>query len=131
MLFLKNTGEATRKLTTLITVEDIWLAMQSQNVVQCLDTKVCIQAVGQPPVQEAKILSMYGLGTSYRDIATQVEDLYGITVSTATLSAITDKIIAKVKEWQQRPLNSLYLLFTAVCPHAVGSSYDRKSYWAA
>jgi transposase-like protein len=57
---------------------------------------------------EAKILSMYGLGMSYRDIATQVEDLYGIKVSTATLSAITDKIIAEVREWQQRPLESLY-----------------------
>tara|TARA_R110002073_G_scaffold14846_1_gene59788 strand:+ start:56 stop:1258 length:1203 start_codon:yes stop_codon:yes gene_type:complete len=57
---------------------------------------------------EAKILSMYGLGMSYRDIATQVEDLYGIKVSTATLSAITDKIIAEVREWQQRPLDSLY-----------------------
>ena len=57
---------------------------------------------------EAKILSMYGLGMSYRDIATQVEDLYGIKVSTATLSAITDKIIAEVREWQQRSLESLY-----------------------
>ena len=57
---------------------------------------------------EAKILSMYGLGMSYRDIALQVEDLYGIKVSTATLSAITDKIIAEVKDWQQRPLDSLY-----------------------
>jgi len=57
---------------------------------------------------EAKILSMYGLGMSYRDIATQVEDLYGIKVSTATLSAITDKIIGEVREWQQRPLESLY-----------------------
>ena len=57
---------------------------------------------------EAKILSMYGLGMSYRDIGTQVEDLYGITVSTATLSAITDKIIAEVREWQQRPLDNLY-----------------------
>ena len=57
---------------------------------------------------EAKILSMYGLGMSYRDIAIQVEDLYGIKVSTATLSAITDKIIGEVREWQQRPLETLY-----------------------
>lgn len=57
---------------------------------------------------EGKILSMYGLGMSYRDIATQVEDLYGIKVSTATLSNITDKIIAEVKEWQQRPLDNVY-----------------------
>ena len=57
---------------------------------------------------EAKILSMFGLGMSYRDIASHVQELYGISVSTATLSAITDKIIAEVKEWQQRPLESHY-----------------------
>ncbi len=57
---------------------------------------------------ETKILSMYGRGMSYRDIAGHVEELYGISVSTATLSAITDKIIAEVKEWQQRPLESHY-----------------------
>ena len=60
---------------------------------------------------EAKILSMYGRGMSYQDIAGHVEELYGIRVSTATLSAITDKIIAEVKQWQQRPLDShLYVV---------------------
>jgi len=57
---------------------------------------------------EAKILSMYGVGLSYRDIAAQVEEIYGIKVSTATLSTITGKIIAEVKQWQQRPLDSVY-----------------------
>lgn len=37
---------------------------------------------------------------SYQDIAGHVEELCGIRVSTATLSAITDKIIAEVKERQ-------------------------------
>ena len=54
------------------------------------------------------MLSMYGLGMSYRDIASHVEDLYGIKVSTATISTITDKIIDQVKQWQQRPLDSHY-----------------------
>ena len=57
---------------------------------------------------ETKILSMYGRGMSYQDISGHVEDLYGIKVSTATLSTITDKIITEVKEWQQRPLDSHY-----------------------
>jgi len=57
---------------------------------------------------EAKIISMYGRGMSYKDMSSHVEDMYGIKVSTATLSAITDKIIVKVKEWQQRPLDSHY-----------------------
>ena len=57
---------------------------------------------------ESKMLSMYGLGMSYRDIAAHVEELYGIEVSTATISAVTDKIIDEVKQWQQRPLESHY-----------------------
>jgi len=57
---------------------------------------------------EAKILSMYGRGLSYRDISEHVEEMYGIHVSSATLSAVTDKIIDEVKQWQQRPLESHY-----------------------
>ena len=57
---------------------------------------------------EAKILSMYGRGLSYSDIREHVEEIYGISVSTAAISAITDKIIDTVKAWQQRPLDSHY-----------------------
>lgn len=57
---------------------------------------------------EAKILSMFGLGMSYADIAGHVEELYGISVSTATISTITDKLIDEVKAWQSRPLDSVY-----------------------
>ena len=57
---------------------------------------------------EEKILGLYGLGNSYRDIATHLKGLYGIEVSTGTISAITDKIIPVVKAWQQRPLDSHY-----------------------
>jgi len=55
---------------------------------------------------ESKILSMYGRGLSYSDIREHVEEMYGISVSTAAISAITDKIIDTVKAWQQRPLDS-------------------------
>ncbi len=57
---------------------------------------------------EEKILSMYGLGMSYTDITKHIEDICRISLSTATISTITDKIIAKVKEWQQRPLEAIY-----------------------
>jgi len=57
---------------------------------------------------EAKILSMYGRGLSYSDISEHVYEIYGISVSTAAISAITDKIIDTVKSWQQRPLDSHY-----------------------
>lgn len=57
---------------------------------------------------ETKILSMYGRGMSYSDISEHVNEIYGISVSTAAISAITDKIIDTVKAWQQRPLDSHY-----------------------
>jgi transposase-like protein len=57
---------------------------------------------------EERILSMYGLGLSYRDIIKHIEEIYQIELSTATISAITDKIIDKVKAWQSRPLESIY-----------------------
>lgn len=39
-----------------------------------------------------KIISMYGMGLSYADICKHLEDLYGLTVSPATLTAITDRV---------------------------------------
>jgi len=57
---------------------------------------------------EEKIISMYGLGMSYRDISLHIEDIYQVSISTATISAVTDKIVTKVKEWQARPLEALY-----------------------
>ena len=57
---------------------------------------------------EEKILSMYGLGLSYRDIVKHIEDIYQVELSIATISAITDKIIDKVKQWQSRPLETIY-----------------------
>lgn len=57
---------------------------------------------------EDKIVALYGLGMSYKDIAAHLKEMYGLDVSTGTLSAVTDKIIQTVKEWQARPLESIY-----------------------
>jgi len=57
---------------------------------------------------EEKIISMYGLGMSYRDISSHLEEIYQVSISTATISTVTDKIINKVKEWQARPLEGIY-----------------------
>lgn len=57
---------------------------------------------------EDKILSMYGLGMSYTDISSHIEEIYQVSISTATISTITDKIIDRVKAWQSRPLDSIY-----------------------
>ena len=57
---------------------------------------------------EDKIIALYGLGMSYKDISAHLQEMYGLEVSAGTLSAVTDKIIQTVKEWQGRPLESIY-----------------------
>ena len=55
-----------------------------------------------------KIIALYSRGMSYNDICKHLEDLYGLNVSPATLSKITDSVIEEVKTWQNRPLESVY-----------------------
>lgn len=57
---------------------------------------------------EEKILSMYAKGMTTSDIETHIHDIYGLDVSDTTISRITDKILPIVREWQQRPLESIY-----------------------
>jgi len=57
---------------------------------------------------EQKILALYALGNSYSQISEHIEDFYGVYFSKATISAVTDKVIPLLKEWQQRPLESVY-----------------------
>lgn len=59
---------------------------------------------------EKKILGMYGLGMSLRDISSHLKEMYDTDISHSTLSSITDKIIPEIKEWQSRSLDSLYTI---------------------
>ena len=55
-----------------------------------------------------KILSMFALGMSYSDMRQHVSDMYGLDVSQATISSITDRLIPEMKEWQRRQLDEVY-----------------------
>ena len=57
---------------------------------------------------DRKILSMFALGMSYRDIRGHVQDMYGLEVSEAVISGVTDRLIPELKSWQQRPLEAIY-----------------------
>jgi len=59
---------------------------------------------------EKKIIGMYGLGMSLRDISGHIKEMYDTDISAATLSAITDRVIPQVKEWQSRPLEEMYCI---------------------
>lgn len=60
---------------------------------------------------EDKIIALYARGMSTRDIHDQVKDIYGIEVSAEMVSKITEKIVPEIKEWQSRPLETVYLFF--------------------
>lgn len=57
---------------------------------------------------EAKIIGLYGKGMSTRDIEDTLNELYGVTASAGTISAVTDKVKSEVQAWQNRPLEAIY-----------------------
>ncbi len=57
-----------------------------------------------------KIIGLYGLGMSYRDICSHIKELYDTDISHTVLSEITDKLIPDIKAWQSRPLEPLYCI---------------------
>lgn len=58
---------------------------------------------------EDKILSLYGRGMTTRDINGSMNELYGVDLSAETISKITDKIIPVIRDWQNRPLQEIYV----------------------
>lgn len=57
---------------------------------------------------DKKVISLYAKGMSTSDIQSEIEDLYGITISPSMVSKITDKVMASAKEWQNRALDKVY-----------------------
>src|SRR5699024_6116396 len=55
-----------------------------------------------------KIIGLYGLGMSLRDISAHISEMYDTELSHTVLSQITDRIIPEVKAWQSRPLEPVY-----------------------
>src|SRR5690606_20819181 len=57
---------------------------------------------------EEQIIALYAKGVSTREIQDHLQQLYGIEVSPTLISNVTNKVIPMVKEWQNRPLQSVY-----------------------
>jgi putative transposase len=57
---------------------------------------------------EEKIIGLYAKGMSARDIQDTLHQAYGVEVSAATISTVTDKVWSLVEAWQNRPLAAIY-----------------------
>jgi putative transposase len=57
---------------------------------------------------DQQLLTLYSLGTSYSDIQAHMQDIYGVEVSSATIHAVTDKLLPELAQWRSRALESVY-----------------------
>lgn len=57
---------------------------------------------------ENQIIALYAKGMSTRDIQELLLDMYGMDISPSLISKITDRLIPKIEEWQNRPLEKVY-----------------------
>jgi putative transposase len=55
-----------------------------------------------------KIISMYSRGMTTREIEGHLKEMYGIDVSAALISNVTEAVMEEVKAWQSRPLDEVY-----------------------
>jgi len=62
-----------------------------------------------------KILWMYAHGFSTRDIQAQLLEWYGVEVSPTLISNVTEAVMDEVRQWQNRPLETLYPIMYVDC----------------
>lgn len=57
-----------------------------------------------------RIIGLYALGNSTRQISDWMEENLGNRVSAETISSITDRVLPEIKSWRSRPLESVYAI---------------------
>jgi transposase-like protein len=55
-----------------------------------------------------RIIGLYALGNSTREISEWMEENLGNRVSADTISAITDRVLPEIQSWRSRPLEKVY-----------------------
>lgn len=55
-----------------------------------------------------RIIGLYALGTSTREISDWMEENLGNRVSADTISSITDRVLPELQSWRSRPLDAVY-----------------------
>ena len=66
-------------------------------------------------ILDEQILALYARGMSTRDIVSTFEEIYGVEVSPALISRVTENVMESILEWQNRPLDSVYPIIFLDC----------------
>lgn len=62
-----------------------------------------------------QILSLYAKGMSTRDISIAFKEMYGADISAGLVSRVTNTVMERVIEWQNRPLDAVYPIVYLDC----------------
>lgn len=54
------------------------------------------------------VLSLSAKGLTTGEISAHLAEVYGASVSKDTISAITDRVVGELTDWQSRPLDAVY-----------------------
>lgn len=57
---------------------------------------------------DKKVIGLYARGLSVDDIKSEIDELYGVDISPAMISKITDKVMETAIAWQNRALEPVY-----------------------
>jgi putative transposase len=60
------------------------------------------------PEFDDKVIALYARGMTTREIQGHLHELYGVEVSPALISSVTDAVLDDVQAWQARPLEAVY-----------------------
>jgi len=76
-----------------------------------------IVAKGQTRItgMDDQVLTLYAKGMSTRDISSAFEEMYGVEISAGLISKITNNVMERVIEWQNRPLDAVYPIVYLDC----------------
>ena len=67
-------------------------------------------------IKEKLVISLYAKGMSVSDIEEEMREIYEIELSTSAISIITNKVNQAAQEWQNRPLEPVYLIVWMILP---------------
>ena len=67
-------------------------------------------------IKEKLVISLYANGMSVSDIEEEMREIYEIELSTSAISIITNKVNQAAQEWQNRPLDPVYLIVWMILP---------------
>lgn len=98
-------GYSSKRVQTETGPVDIWVPRDRQGT---FEPKLVPKHKRRLEGFDEKVLALYARGMTTRDIAEHLRELYGTDVSHELISQATAGVVDEFREWQNRPLDSVY-----------------------